>query len=367
MDGIDVPIVALSDIESGFYADNPSSRSRVLQLLPSLFTWIQFASRTVLHCKGTTDKIVSNRERFFAVVARALELMSSTGEQGMRFIGQKKVHDFVIDLWVQLRGSSVKEEESVAHALMTCRDVSLIETDDGTLKNVPSQFGKYFAERCQNKFDIGGAQLMRLARDRLFRALHPHVSQVETDRDFYLSLQLGILSMTINASSATYEQYLNDGGVRDMCLIMSHSFDNSLWYLGGHSIVILWGMCFRTQSTRSIITALKYELVKNLVRGTSNFMNLEDLARKKLTGFIERTLPESLIIRDVFLQCHDMHLDEKSREELCSHPKVGDGWKHLLQLYAERSNIFHNELPARHALRKCDNVRPSRFICQLDT
>lgn len=101
----------------------------------------------------------------------------------------------------------------------------------------------------------------------------------------------------------------------------------------------------------------KNKLIGNLVCGTIHYDSLERGAGKRLTGFIEQTLPEALIIRDVFNECGDLELDSTSREKLSSHPVLGDQWRHLLTLYGERKCIFNTDLPVRHKLRKCFNVR----------
>lgn len=349
---VNMAIISLSNIDPTFYIRYPSTGQQVLKALPSLLMWMEITSRWLKMCKEGPNKLVLIREQLFNAMGRAVPVMASIGKEGIEFIKEKQVHNLVIDFWVQLYGASVKEEEAAAYAVMKCREVLLADTDD------PLEFSKYFADRCKNRFDLDGSEVVKIAKHRITRSLSPSDSPIQEDRDFYLSLQLGVLSTITNASITIYQEFLKGNGIHDICSIMTYAFNNSLWSVAGHSVGILAGICFRTNGTSSIIAALKNKLIENLVYGTLHYASLERVAGMRLTGFIEQTLPEALIIRDVFVECGALQLDSTFRDKLTSHPILGERWKHLLVLYAERKHIFNTELPVRHDLRKCFNVRP---------
>ncbi|KLO05253.1 hypothetical protein SCHPADRAFT_896409 [Schizopora paradoxa] len=362
MGTVDVAVIALSDFKPTFYAKHPMTRSRVLEALPSLYDWMKVAARWLEFTSTGAGEILGVREHICKNVARAITIMVSVGEEGSIFMRERQVQNLAIDLWVRSRGQSVLEEESLALAVVKCKNIMSATKDDDAFRNDPREFTKTFMDRCKARFDLNNSDVMKIARDKFDRALHPGTSRVQEGRDFYLSLQLAVLSMVINNSASTFRDFVRGDGVRDICRAMNHAFSNSLWCLAGHSIDILARVCLASQTTDSIISALRNRLIKSLICGTLHYTCLEEHEAEGLLGIIGQRLPEALIIRDVFLQCGDMEVDENCRKKLCSHPVLGDRWEHLFRVYNERHKVYNIHLPVRHELRRCFNTHKKNCV-----
>ncbi|KLO04095.1 hypothetical protein SCHPADRAFT_947982 [Schizopora paradoxa] len=354
---MDIAILAISQIKSDFYTANPASRQRVFNSLPHLYSWTKVAMEWLVQKHEGPERLMELRGYLLDIIHSAIAVMREVGEDGVMFIWEKDAHHLIIDLWVQLRGCTIKEEAKAACTLMICKSTFFEGAADGTLRHAPENFGEYLLERCRSQFDLDTARIVALAKDRVVRASSPPTAVIEPDSHLYVEVELEVLGAIIATPGSAHQYFVDEGGIHTLMLIMASGVKGDLWGIVGNSLIVLEKICDRTQSTQAVLAALKNDLVEKLITGTYNYQHFEYVAAESLLAFIERILPDALLFRSNFDRCDALTAGDERREVLCSDPRVGGQWTHLFRVYDERKTFFDKVL--RHQLRECDHINCS--------